>query len=136
MALTTIIKGMADGAEAIQANFLFGSIVESGTNENGTFVKFGNGLAVCFKNNVAFAYAGSTAFISGTWTFPMTFVGNPSCFGSPRIGYVSARFDTANLALAEAATTSVYGRLNNTSTVNFATGDAQNIGLFAIGMWK
>ena len=136
MALIDIIKGMAGGAEAIQANFQFGSIVESGTNENGTFVKFGNGLAVCFKNNVTFTHVGSTAFISGTWTFPMTFVGKPSCFGSPRLGYVSVRFDAATLALAEAATTSVYGRLNNTSTVNFATGDTQNIGLFAVGMWK
>ena len=136
MTLIEIVKGMAGGAEAIQTNFQFGSVVEIGTNENGTFVKFGNGLAICFKDDVTFAYAGSTAFISGTWTFPITFVGNPSCFGIPRLGYVSARFDAATLALAKAATTSVYGRLNNTSTVNFATGDTQNIPLFAVGMWK
>lgn len=53
MSLMDIIKGMPNGAEALQNNFLFGSIVASNLNEsspvNGYYVRFGNGLQVCFS---------------------------------------------------------------------------------------
>ena len=48
MALNEITKGMSNAAEKINQNFLFGSIVESGSNEKGHYVKFGNGIMVCW----------------------------------------------------------------------------------------
>ena len=48
MALTPIIKGMADGAEAIQANFTAIGEIEKGTNANGTYVKLADGTMVCY----------------------------------------------------------------------------------------
>lgn len=38
MSLNEITKGMSNAAEQINDNFLAGSIVESGTNENGHYV--------------------------------------------------------------------------------------------------
>lgn len=53
MGLIDIFKGMADGPEAIQNNFMFGSVVESNLDQtnpaDGYYVKFGNGLLVCMR---------------------------------------------------------------------------------------
>lgn len=53
MSLIDIFKGMPDGAEALQNNFMFGSIVESNLDEtnpqNGYYIKFGNGFLVCMR---------------------------------------------------------------------------------------
>lgn len=47
MALTEIKKGMSNAAEAINNNFQAGSILESGANENGNFIKFADGTLIC-----------------------------------------------------------------------------------------
>ena len=53
MALINIVKGMADGAEAIQANFTAIGEIKNGTNANGTYVKFADGTMVCYGRVVA-----------------------------------------------------------------------------------
>lgn len=49
MALTPIIKGMADGAEAIQANFAAIGEMTTGTNANGTYTRWPNGFTIARK---------------------------------------------------------------------------------------
>ena len=49
MALNEITKGMSNAAEMINNNFNFGSIVESGSGENGNYIKFVNGFTVCWR---------------------------------------------------------------------------------------
>ena len=83
MALTPIIKGMADGAEAIQANFTAIGLTEKGTNANGTYVKFADGTMVCYGrvtlNSLNMQSAWGSLFISAKLptTFPATFFAAP-----------------------------------------------------------
>lgn len=83
MALTPIIKGMADGAEAIQANFTAIGVTEKGTNANGTYVKFSDGTMIC-RGRVSISSLAITSpwgalFLSPALsiTYPATFVGEP-----------------------------------------------------------
>ena len=83
MALTPIIKGMADGAEAIQANFTAIGEIEKSTNANGTYVKFADGTMVCYGrvtlNSLNMQSAWGSLFISAKLptTFPATFFSTP-----------------------------------------------------------
>ena len=83
MALTPIVKGMADGAEAIQANFTAIGEIEKGTNANGTYVKFADGTMVCYGrvtlNSLNTQSAWGSLFISDKLptTFPATFFAAP-----------------------------------------------------------
>lgn len=83
MALTPIIKGMADGAEAIQANFTAIGEIEKGTNANGTYIKFPDGTMICHNrvalNSINMQSAWGSLFISAKLptTFPATFFAAP-----------------------------------------------------------
>ena len=83
MALTPIIKGMPDGAEAIQANFTAIGEIEKSTNANGTYVKFADGTMVCYGrvtlNSLNMQSAWGSLFISAKLptTFPATFFAAP-----------------------------------------------------------
>ena len=77
MALTPIIKGMADGAEAIQANFSAIGEMTAGTNANGTYVRFPNGFTIAQKT---IAFRDEAGYTTGKWftfnvgTLPITFI--------------------------------------------------------------
>lgn len=77
MALTPIIKGMADGAEAIQANFSAIGEMTAGTNANGTYVRFPNGFTIAQKT---IAFHDDAGYTTGKWftfevgTLPITFI--------------------------------------------------------------
>ena len=83
MALTPIIKGMADGAEAIQANFTAIGEIEKGTNANGTYIKFPDGTMICHNrvalNSINMQSPWGGLFISAKFptTFPATFFAAP-----------------------------------------------------------
>ena len=79
MALIPIIKGMADGAEAIQANFSAIGEMTTGTNANGGYVRFPNGFTIACKeiryNNTGGWTSGSeVSFNLGT--LPIAFTGD------------------------------------------------------------
>ena len=63
MALIPIIKGMPDGAEAINANF--GAIGEmtTGTNANGTYTRWPNGFTIARKT---ITYNNPSGWMAGT----------------------------------------------------------------------
>jgi len=77
MALTPIIKGMADGAEAIQANFAAIGEMKKGTNANGTYVRWPNGFTIAQKT---IAFRDEAGYTTGKWftfnigTLPITFI--------------------------------------------------------------
>ena len=77
MALTPIIKGMADGAEAIQANFSAIGEMTTGTNANGTYVRWPNGFTIAQKT---IAFRDEAGYTTGKWftfevgTLPITFI--------------------------------------------------------------
>ena len=77
MALIPIIKGMADGAEAIQANFTAIGEITTGTNANGTYVRWPNGFTIAWKT---IAFRDGAGYTTGKWftfnigTLPITFI--------------------------------------------------------------
>ena len=81
MALIPIIKGMADGAEAIQANFTAIGEMTTGTNANGTYVRFKNGFTIAWKT---IAFRDEAGYTTGKWftfnigTLPITFISGTS----------------------------------------------------------
>ena len=78
MTLINIVKGMADGAEAIQSNFTAIGEMTTGTNANGSYVRFPNGFTIAWKeityNNTGGWTSGSeVSFNLGT--LPIAFTG-------------------------------------------------------------
>ena len=76
MALIPIIKGMADGAGAIQANFAAIGEMTTGTNANGTYVRWPNGFTIAWKT---IAFRDEAGYTTGKWftfnigTLPIAF---------------------------------------------------------------
>ena len=77
MTLINIVKGMADGAEAIQSNFTAIGEVTTGTNANGTYVRWPNGFTIAQKT-IAFrdeaGYTTSKWFTFNVGTLPIVFI--------------------------------------------------------------
>ena len=77
MTLLAITKGMADGAEAIQANFTTIGEMTTGTNANGTYVRFPNGFTMAWKT---VAFRDEAGYTTGKWftfdvgTLPISFI--------------------------------------------------------------
>ena len=77
MTLINIVKGMVDGAEAIQSNFTAIGEVTKGTNANGTYVRFPNGFTIAQKT---IAFRDEAGYTTGKWftfevgTLPIAFI--------------------------------------------------------------
>ena len=77
MALINIVKAMAGGAEAIQANFAAIGEMTTGTNANGTYVRFPNGFTIAQKT---IAFRDEAGYTTGKWftfevgTLPIAFI--------------------------------------------------------------
>lgn len=109
--------------------------VEQGSNSNGDYIKFSNGLMICLLDITVTNQAISSAYGSlfqGTrgWTFPMPFVRKPtvncSCFkwgSGASWGTVSAISNTA-------------ATLRGIDVLSRATGTATIIQATAIGYWR
>lgn len=126
------IPGLADNFGLLDGS----QIVEQGSNENGRYVRWENGLQVCWD---AFSDTRSTTTVTGPlyrddaatmWTFPAAFIGEPIVCGS-----VSRGDDNYRLFFAphSVTTTSVTYR-------DVATGSSATLGrsdrLLALGRWK
>ena len=79
MTLINIVKGMADGAEAIQSNFTAIGEMTTGTNANGTYTRWPNGFTIARKT---ITYNNPSGWTAGTdvsfdiGTLPIAFIGD------------------------------------------------------------
>jgi|SRR5690625_1833291 len=100
--LHEIFKGMDNAAEAINDNFEQVDIIQ-GQNENGSYVKFGNGLIVAW-----FKMTDTHTHATYEWTYPIPFSNPPIVLATPQqvsdlsaysgVNYgVRARNDSADL---------------------------------------
>ena len=130
--LNEIFKGMDNASEAINENFLFGSIIEEGENEKGHYVKFGSGLALCFIYDMPVGYE-ITSRLSAHWAYPIsmaevwTVVGVRTAFDG---GY---SINNVTLGVTRGVTEALvrfYGRSDFVST------DVVGVNLIAVGRWK
>ncbi|MGB7595252.1 MAG: hypothetical protein WBL80_06780, partial [Erysipelotrichaceae bacterium] len=105
-------------------------IVESGSNANGSYIKFSDGVMICYSPNFAVthnggAVAGWTYISPATvWTFPVAF------YATPNIVVASSNY--AMGLWTSASTTSVSMR----SVAMDSTGRSSGLTGIAVGRWK
>ena len=61
-----------------------GYIIESGDNANGYYVRFADGLQICYIDNLLAKSGGtgiSAAYVEGAWTFPAEYISFPAVVG-------------------------------------------------------
>src|SRR5690606_16082554 len=125
--IPTLENYIGDDIPAIAANFaeLAGSrIVEMGSNSNGTYVRWENGLQVCF------ATRSTSASEDTLWTLPAAFIDT----GWTPCGGVAAAFEAGAqvITFQGRTTSSIMLRVLNASG-NRVPGSAF---IIAIGRWK
>jgi hypothetical protein len=120
-------------------------ITSSGSNANGSWVKYESGLMICwlnqslaspttFSGSISHPIGGYYMYISGTWTFPQAFNNTPVVF-------VTGDFNGAYTEHHQAwATSTTVGNYENgiywSAGIDTTTRPALNRCLLAIGWWK
>lgn len=118
---------------AVAPGLLLGGavIVESGSNADGEYVRFGDGLQICWRRYGTSVPAKTT--VTYDWIFPKTFISAPIllCGGGAgtSIRLISYGFNLASSAtLPNKATAVLYNDHTNAQTIVIHMG--------AIGRWK
>lgn len=113
-----------------------GVITDTGTDTNGTYIRFDNGIQICWSKVVTMNYA-SGSVITGTWTFPAAFNAAPAVFHTPTGGIsnlANASRDTIGIRTNSIGTSSA--ALDLVSNNNFSSGDSMDTYGVAYGTWK
>lgn len=111
-------------------------IVESGENENGSYIKFADGTMMCWNEITVTNQAINSSYTSGhytgnrTLTFPQPFISPPVISGNKMKWGTSASWSP--FANATATAVQIYGM----DTVSRASGTSTVIAYTAIGRWK
>jgi len=109
-------------------------IVDSGSNENGSWVRFGNGLQVCWHTVICVYTELTPGRHTKTWTLPKSFVNRFYLFS------VNLTADPIDATKGSVTGQRVHGRSASSAeyylsiTTNFSS--AASVELFAIGRWK
>jgi hypothetical protein len=123
-----------------------GAIIETGSNANGFYIRFANGLQICLSAALTFSYLNTTA-LSVTWTFPAAFAGDPAptWFSLMTLPFASGQYtgvsfgSVAYLAvdhtdLFQASAT--LSLIKTEGTASFDSGDSiANVRVAAFGFW-
>ena len=128
MALNEITKGMSNAAEQINANFLAGSVIESGTNADGSYVKFGDGTMIT-TTLITFGTG-----INATYALPASFVGAFGITLSSQNADAWSLQDLAIIGAGKASNNSVTLIIND--KVPRKTNYAISLVITCIGRWK
>jgi len=138
MALTEITKGMSNAAEVINANFKEVGVVESGSNANGRFIKYGDGTVIAYSNALTSTYDSSLR-LSVNWQLPTAFVEEYSAnvTGSKDAAQLADKLNSAVLNVGSNASDGiVLARIYATGSNAFISSDSVRVRLMAIGRWK
>ncbi|MFA0815093.1 MAG: hypothetical protein ACC608_04825 [Anaerofustis sp.] len=103
-------------------------IMEIGSNTNGSYCKWFNGLMVCFQNGVH--HAMSAGHNEWSLTFPQTFSGQP--VASIQAGWPGAYWGANGFNGCQTSTTAISFGFDNGTTEQWVW----NYGYIAIGRWK
>lgn len=109
-----------------------GTICETGSNDNGNYIKFANGIMICYATKTTSTVESSGAYSYGTWTYPVSFAEKPVVFATANnwTGY-----GTMTKVLSTAS-----GSLFMSTSIDLSTAKAisrtDNVNLLAIGKWK
>ena len=116
-------------------DYLNGSIVETGTNTNGTYIKYGNGVMICTKSvesSVAMTNAWGSYMYEGVQNlgnFPETFISAPQIFVTNASG-VGAMLESFNVSPTTTTAGVIFYCRPDAGTRTIKTD------IMAIGRWK
>lgn len=115
-------------------NYNFSHIVESGSNENGSWVKFADGTMIC-RHTITTNEQNTTAhYQNSTWNYPIAFIEIPTVIATPNNWSTNAVMIKVN---PRATLCSVLQQhLNTTGTLAFLDRVGDEVNLVAIGKWK
>ena len=151
--IPTVTNRVQDDLNAILANFqhlhplapyvealLDSRIVEMGSNSNGKYVRWENGLQLCYAANISELVYESVNFLSYTWTFPAAFISRPHVFVGTAKGGVEQLQSIRRKSLpgpAAVSSTSILVRVMAITGQFYTTEDREpEWYALAIGRWK
>lgn len=106
------------------------NIVESGSNANGSYVRFADGTQECWLRNLGYGPAGAGVTASAVWAPPIAFLNN-SATVMATLQYAETTDDfTCSRLSANLGSNGVV-----TITANFSVNQVYRIGLHAVGRW-
>lgn len=116
----------------------FGDVIGTGTNADGTYIKYANGILECFKtlssNGPTVSYQGQYISSAMSWQFPYAFYNEPPLVHYSIVSSESPAISVTRLASTPHTTTeinNIYVVLINTSVdINV------KVSIRAIGRWK
>lgn len=126
-----------------------GALFQTGSGANGEYVRFANGLQVCWKATLELTF-GTADHCVGTWTFPAAFADASKVFvggllaGGSTVADGSANLGSGDVGRDEVGALAVGPRTTTTAVLrvfrqsgasNFQSGDALYAAVFAIGKW-
>lgn len=111
----------------------YGTIVETGSNANGNYIKYANGTMICYNNisqtvNITSSYEGEYYVGTGTINYPVSFVAVPTVTVTLAQNSALLRFNFTSLYADRF--NGYISKLQSKSNVNVI------IQYIAIGRWK
>lgn len=110
-------------------------ITESGSNTNGSYIKFDDGTMICYQKIINIPYIASNT-LQVTWTFPASFIDTnisvSAGFDAPPIGKRSVSFPIVIVNDSSSANLKIL----NDSATTFISTDSASASPIAIGRWK
>lgn len=111
-------------------NLMDSVIIEEGSNDDGNYIRFGNGLILCWARYLGVPRE-TNARLSGNWTYPVRFSRQPTSIGAKDGADLNHRINNATLGLStteDRLTTRLY-----TPNNDFVVNDIAYINVVAIG---
>ena len=136
--LNEIFKGMDNAAEQIDENFQNGSIVESGVNEEGYYVKYGNGLLEVYQKRT-FIISSNTNFTRPMVDFVEIFYADLKVLGNSdnREKAYNALADVSNIGVTFWETDDDWQVvMRNLDYGNFNSTEDFDVIVKIVGTWK
>lgn len=114
-----------------------GGVKESGSNANGEYVKFENGIMVCWKNSINVPYSSATV-LQVIWTYPSAFVTNPSVIATKNSSgiYNDTVVKRDSIVATDDGMNVNTIRIRPIGSLTFTSTDVLPVSVFAIGRWK
>lgn len=106
------------------------------TTENGTAIKFANGIMIAYKNDLTTVNYNSENCVSTvTWTYPVKFINNPTCLANAIGGNSLSYSVLVGINGGISATIQLKAQAAYNAN-NYVDSSNRGINAFAIGRWK
>lgn len=112
------------------------TIVESGSNENGYYIRFSDGTQICTHGIIATRF--SSREMRATWIFPASFLSGPTVSANrANVGSITPSDDMiGHTRISVSAVQCIAGVFRISGMTDWGADDSFRIDFIAIGRWK